>query len=39
MHKKIGGDIFLIETVKPYTGSYDAVVDQGQREVNAGYWH
>ena len=37
IHKEIGGDIFRIETVKPYTGSYDAVVDQGQREVNAGY--
>ena len=26
-----------IETVTPYTGSYNAVVDQGQREVNSGF--
>ncbi len=23
--------------MQPYTGSYDQIVDQGQREVNAGY--
>lgn len=34
---KIGGDIEEIETVIPYKGDYDAVVDQGQREVNQGY--
>lgn len=37
IHKQIGGDIFRIETVKPYTGSYNDVVDQGQREVNTGF--
>ena len=32
-----GADIERIETVKPYTGSYDDVVNQGQQEVNSGY--
>lgn len=26
-----------IETVTPYTGSYDSVVNQGQQEVNSGF--
>ena len=30
-------DIVRLETVKPYTGGYDAVVQQGQDEVNRGY--
>ena len=30
-------DLVRIETVKPYTGSYDEVVRQGQDEVNRGY--
>lgn len=30
-------DIVRIETVKPYSGSYNAIVEQGQREVNRGY--
>lgn len=34
---KIGGDIVEIETVKSYEGSYDSVVNQGQREVDSGY--
>ena len=34
---KIGGDLAEIETVTPYEGDYNSVVDQGQREVNAGY--
>lgn len=33
----IGADIVRIETVQPYSGSYDDVVSQGQREVNKGY--
>ncbi len=37
IRKKIGGDIAEIETVTPYTGDYNEVVDQGQREVNQGY--
>ena len=32
-----GGDLLRIDTAAPYTGSYNDVVDQGQREVNAGY--
>lgn len=33
----VGADLVEIETVKPYTGSYDHVVDQGQKEVNSGF--
>lgn len=33
----IGADLAEIKTVRPYTGSYDDVVDQGQREVNSGF--
>lgn len=32
-----GGDLAEIETVKPYTGDYNSVVDQGQQEVNRGF--
>ena len=32
-----GGDLLKIDTAVPYSGSYDEVVDQGQREVNQGY--
>ena len=32
-----GGDLLKIDTAVPYTGSYNDVVDQGQREVNAGF--
>ena len=35
--KATGAALAEIDTVQPYTGSYDEVVDQGQREVNAGY--
>lgn len=37
IQKNTGADIAEIKTVKPYTGSYNDVVDQGQREVNAGF--
>jgi Multimeric flavodoxin WrbA len=37
IHDRIGGDIAEIETVTPYTGDYNDVVDQGQREVNEGF--
>lgn len=37
IHRKIGGDMAEIETVTPYAGDYNEVVDQGQREVNQGY--
>lgn len=33
----IGGDVAEIETVRPYEGSYDSVVNQGQQEVDSGY--
>lgn len=29
--------VVKIETVTPYTGSYDDIVDQGQREVESGF--
>lgn len=35
--KAIGADLAEIKTVKPYTGSYDDVVDQGRREVDSGF--
>lgn len=37
IQKEIGGVLEEIQTVKPYKGSYNDVVDQGQREVNSGY--
>lgn len=37
IHDKIGGNIAEIETVTPYTGDYNAVVDQGKREIGQGY--
>lgn len=37
IQKKIGGDLAEIETVEPYSGDYNSVVEQGQREVNRGY--
>ena len=35
--EKIGADITEIDTVIPYTGSYDQIVRQGQEEVNRGF--
>lgn len=35
--KTLGIDAVEIETAEPYTGSYNDVVDQGQREVNSGF--
>ena len=32
-----GGDLLKIDTAVPYSGSYDDVVEQGQREVDQGY--
>ncbi len=37
LQQEAGGDLIKIDTVVPYTGSYDEVVDQGQREVERGY--
>lgn len=37
VHAALGGDIAEIRTATPYTGTYDEVVDQGQREVETGF--
>ena len=37
LHDVTGGDLLKIDTAMPYSGSYDNVVAQGQREVNRGY--
>ena len=37
IHQEIGGDMAQIETVIPYSGDYNKVVNQGQDEVNRGY--
>lgn len=37
IRKELGGDIARIDTVVPYDGDYDKVVDQGRRETEAGY--
>lgn len=35
--RETGADIAKIETVQPYTGSHEEVVEQGQREVERGF--
>lgn len=37
LQKATGADIARIETATPYSGSYNDIVEQGQREVNRGY--
>lgn len=37
IQNEIGGDIAEIETVVPYEGDYNIVVDQGHEEVNRGF--
>lgn len=37
IQKETGGVLEEIKTVVPYTGSYNSVVNQGQREVDSGY--
>ena len=37
LQKVTGADMARIETVIPYSGSYDEVIKQGQDEVNRGY--
>lgn len=37
LQKATGADIAVIDTAEPYKGSYNDVVDQGQREVEAGF--
>lgn len=34
IQESLGCDILEIETIEPYTGSYDEIVDQGQYEVD-----
>lgn len=36
LQEATNADIARIDTIKPYTGSYDAIVEQGQREVDRG---
>lgn len=37
LQKALGADLAEIKTLTPYTGNYDDVVDQGQREVSEGF--
>ena len=37
VHAAVGGDIVRLEPVKPYPTDYDAVVSQGEEEVQCGY--
>ncbi len=37
IHKSVGGDIFEIQSVKPYPNDYDAVVKQAKQELDSGY--
>ena len=37
IHNIVGGDIFEIQTVKPYPADYDTVVKQARQELASGY--
>ena len=37
LQQEICGDLEEIETVKPYTGSYNDIVEQGQLEIGSGF--
>lgn len=37
IQKETGADIKAIDTVIPYSGSYNSIVSQGQEEVNKGF--
>lgn len=37
LQKALDADIASIETVRPYTGSYNEIVNQGEREINGGF--
>ncbi len=37
IQSKMGAELFRIETVTPYTGSYNEVVDQGKIEIDSGF--
>lgn len=35
--RETGAELAAVETEEPYRGTYDQIVDQGQREVEAGF--
>jgi len=37
IHRKMGGDIFEIQTVAPYTNDYDALLEQAKKELDSAY--
>lgn len=37
IHKIVGGDIFEIQTVVPYTKDYNALTKQAKKELDSGY--
>ncbi len=37
IHRVTGFDMVRLDTVQPYTGSYQEIVDQGKQEVNKGF--
>lgn len=37
IQKEIGGDLFEIQTVKPYSEDYHTVTEQAKKEINDGY--
>lgn len=37
IHKSIGGDLLEIESMDPYPGNYNAVVEQARKELHSGY--
>jgi len=37
IHKKVGGEIFEIQSVNPYPDDYDTVVKQAREELDSGY--
>jgi len=37
IHERVGGDIFEIQTAKPYPSDYDTVVEQAGQEQKSGY--
>ena len=37
IHKRAGGDIFEIQSVKKYPADYDAVVEQARKELDSGF--
>lgn len=37
LQETISADMIRIETIKPYIGSYEDIVEQGKKEVNCGF--